>query len=134
MTITGGCHCGAIRYEARGEALTHALCHCTDCRRHAGAPMVGWTMYAEAAVTITRGTPRVYASSEHGRRHFCPDCGTGLFYANAAMLPGIIDVQSSTCDDPSAVPPRIHIQTAERLPWMTRLDELPEFERFPPPG
>jgi len=40
--ITGGCHCGAIRYQAEGEALVHALCHCTDCRRHAGAPMVGW--------------------------------------------------------------------------------------------
>jgi hypothetical protein len=134
MTITGGCHCGAIRYEARGEALTHALCHCSDCRRHAGAPMVGWTMYPEAAVTVTRGTPRIYASSEHGRRHFCPECGTGLFYANAAILQGIIDVQSATYDDPAAIPPRIHIQTAERLPWMTRLHELPEFERYPPPG
>lgn len=134
MTITGGCHCGAIRYQASGEALTHALCHCTDCRRHAGAPMVGWTMYPESAVKITKGTPRVYASSAQGRRHFCPDCGTGLFYANAAMLPGIIDIQSATYDDPAAVPPRAHIQTAERLPWMTRLDELPEFERYPPPG
>jgi len=38
MAISGGCHCGAIRYEAADEALTHALCHCTDCRRHAGAP------------------------------------------------------------------------------------------------
>ena len=46
--ITGGCHCGAIRYQAEGEALTHALCHCTDCRRHAGAPLVGWTMYRTA--------------------------------------------------------------------------------------
>jgi hypothetical protein len=45
--ITGGCHCGAIRYQAEGEALTHALCHCTDCRRHAGAPIVGWTMYPQ---------------------------------------------------------------------------------------
>lgn len=134
MTITGGCHCGAIRYEAQGEALTHALCHCTDCRRHAGAPMVGWTMYPQAAVKVTKGTPRVYESSEHGRRHFCPDCGTGLFYVNAAMLPGIIDIQSGTYDNPAAVPPRVHIQTAERLPWMTRLHELPEFERYPPPG
>jgi hypothetical protein len=45
MVITGGCHCGAVRYEAVGEALTHALCHCSDCRRSAGAPMVAWTMY-----------------------------------------------------------------------------------------
>ena len=56
--ITGGCHCGAIRYQAEGEALTHALCHCTDCRRHAGAPMVGWTMYPQGAVKVTRARPR----------------------------------------------------------------------------
>ncbi len=134
MPITGGCHCGAIRYEAQGEALTHALCHCTDCRRHAGAPMVGWTMYPEAQVKLTQGTPRIYKSSEHGRRQFCPDCGTGLFYVNTEMLPGIIDIQSATYDDPAAVPPLIHIQVAERLPWMTRLHELPAFDRYPPPG
>ena len=104
--ITGGCHCGAIRYQAEGEAITHALCHCTDCRRHAGAPMVGWTMYAQDAVKVTKGTPKVYASSEHGRRHFCADCGTGLFYANTQMLPGIIDIQSATYDDPDSVPAR----------------------------
>ena len=98
MATTGGCHCGAIRYEAEGQALTHALCHCTDCRRHAGAPMVGWTMYRLDAVKVTKGTPKVYASSEHGRRHFCPNCGTGLFFTNEKVLPGIIDVQSATYD------------------------------------
>ena len=100
MAITGGCHCGAVRYEAEGEALTHALCHCTDCRRHAGAPMVGWTMYKESAIKVTKGAPKVYHSSESGRRHFCADCGTGLFYMNAQILPGIVDVQSATYDDP----------------------------------
>lgn len=134
MTITGGCHCGAIRYQAEGEALTHALCHCTDCRRHAGAPMVGWTMYPRAALTVTKGTPRIYASSEHGRRHFCPDCGTGLFYENAEMLPDRIDIQSATTDDPDRIPPRAHIQVAERIGWMARAHELPAFERFPPQG
>jgi hypothetical protein len=113
--ITGGCHCGAIRYQAEGKAVTHALCHCTDCRRHAGAPMVGWTMYVQDAVKVTKGTPKVYASSEHGRRHFCADCGTGLFYANSQILPGIIDIQSATYDDPDSVPARAHIQVAERM-------------------
>jgi hypothetical protein len=132
MTITGGCHCGAVRYEADGEAITHALCHCTDCRRSAGAPMVGWTMYRLEAVKVTRGTPKVYQSSEHGRRHFCPDCGTGLFYTNAQILPGIIDIQSATYDDPDAVPARMHIQIADRIRWMERVHELPMFERYSP--
>ena len=133
MAITGGCHCGAVRYEVTGEALTHALCHCSDCRRSAGAPMVGWTMYTSDAVKVTKGAPKVYASSQHGRRHFCPDCGTGLFYVNAEMLPGIVDIQSATYDDPGAVPPRAHIQVAERIGWMERAHELPAFERYPPP-
>ncbi|HZY53101.1 MAG TPA: GFA family protein [Reyranella sp.] len=132
MAITGGCHCGAIRYEVTGNALTHALCHCSDCRRSAGAPMVGWTMYRGDAVKVTKGTPKVYASSENARRHFCPDCGTGLFYVNETMLPGIIDIQSATYDDPNAVPPKAHIQVAERIGWMERVHELPTFERFPP--
>ena len=51
---------------------------------------------------------------------------------NETMLPGIIDIQSGTYDDPNAVPPRAHIQVAERIPWMERVHELPTFERFPP--
>jgi hypothetical protein len=131
MTITGGCHCGAIRYAATGEAITHALCHCTDCRRHAGAPMVGWTMYKHEGVKVTKGTPKTYRSSEHGRREFCPDCGTGLFYTNAVVLPGVIDIQSGTYDNPDLIPARLHIQVAERLSWMEHAHELPTFDRYP---
>ncbi len=132
MATTGGCHCGAIRYEAEGAPIVHALCHCSDCRRSAGAPMVGWTMYPIAAVKLTKGTPKVRNSSEHGRRHFCPDCGTGLFYYNEQMLPGIVDVQSATADDPAAIPAQAHIQVAERIGWMASAHELPTFDRYPP--
>jgi hypothetical protein len=89
-------------------------------------------MYPLNAVKVTRGAPKIYQSSEHGRRHFCPDCGTGLFYTNEQMLPGIIDIQSATYDDPETVPARVHIQVAERIRWMERAHELPEFDRFPP--
>jgi hypothetical protein len=132
MTISGGCHCGAVRYEADGEALTHALCHCTDCRRSAGAPMVAWTMYPVEAVKVTKVAPKIYHSSENGRRHFCGDCGTGVFYTNAVMLPGIIDIQSATYDNPNAVAPQAHIQVAERIAWMESAHALPSFDRYPP--
>lgn len=130
--LTGRCHCGAIRYEMPAEVLHHALCHCADCRRHAGAPMVGWAMVPAEAVKIS-GTPVTYRSSEHGRRLFCGACGTGLFYINEEMLPGMIDVQSGTLDAPEALPPGAQIQTAERLPWMETLDALPSFARYPAP-
>jgi len=132
MIVEGGCHCGAVRYRIDGEPMTHALCHCTDCRRHAGAPVVSWAMFPAAAVHVVKGTPTIYASSEHGRRHFCASCGTGLFYSNSQILPGIIDVQSSTFDDPDVLPAQAHIQVAERIGWMEKAHELPSFDRFPP--
>ncbi|MBU0669971.1 MAG: GFA family protein [Alphaproteobacteria bacterium] len=129
--LTGGCHCGAIRYEISGEPLNHALCHCVDCRRASGAPMVGWAMMEQEQLAVS-GEPAIYASSEHAQRHFCIQCGTGLFYTNAEMLPGLVDVQSATLDEPDALPAQAHIQTAERLAWMKEAHCLPEFERYPP--
>jgi hypothetical protein len=88
-------------------------------------------MYAEGALTVTSGAPKTINSSGTAMRTFCPDCGSGLFYRNAAILPGMVDVQSATLDNPEALVPAIQIQTAERLAWMTRLGQLPEYERFP---
>src|SRR3546814_19751547 len=92
---TGRCHCGNIHYSMPTEVVHHALCHCSDCRRHAGAPLVGWGLVGQDALEVS-GTPKIYASSEHGRRHFCGDCGTGLFYTNEAIFPGQIHVQTSS--------------------------------------
>lgn len=130
--LKGGCHCGAVRYEASKGASRHALCHCEDCRKSAGAPVVGWAIFELGDITVTKGAPKVRASSEHGRRHFCADCGAGLFYTNDVIFPGLIDVQSATLDDPDAIiAPMAHIQTAERIGWMKHTHDLPEFERYP---
>jgi hypothetical protein len=134
MELTGGCHCGAIRYKVSGAPKHVALCHCGDCRKSAGAPMVGWAAFAEKDFTLTQGEPSVFNSSGTAFRSFCGICGTGLVYRNAEFLPGIVDIQSATFDDPEALPPAIHIQTAERLGWMETAHELPTFERFPSQG
>lgn len=131
MTHLGGCHCGAIRYQVTGEPKHVALCHCGDCRRSAGAPMVAWAAFAENEMTVTQGNPKTINSSGAAMRSFCSDCGTGLFYRNAEFLPGIVDIQAATLDDPDALPPSVHVQTAERLGWMARVDALPTFERYP---
>ena len=127
----GGCHCGAVRYHASGEVLHHAICHCTDCRKSSGAPMVGWIAYKADGFAVIQGDTSIYSSSGTARRHFCAKCGTGLYYTNEAFLPGIVDVQSGTLDDPDAIPPGAHIQYAEHLAWTETLDQLPKYERFP---
>ena len=128
--LTGGCHCGAIRYEVEGEPVYHALCHCTDCRRQTGAPVVSWALFRNDALKIS-GTPKVYASSENARRHFCDQCGTSLFYTNEVIFPGLTDICSATLENPDALKLGIHVQTAERIGWMKDAHNLPQFERYP---
>ena len=126
----GQCHCGAVRYEMPAETQHKAVCHCHDCRRHSGAPLVAWGLVAKDELSVT-GETREYASSEHGRRHFCPRCGTALFYTNDQVFPGLIDVQIATLDDPDAIEPDMQVQTADRIRWIDRLGEMTAFERYP---
>ena len=126
----GQCHCGAVRYDMTAETKHQAICHCSDCRRHAGAPFVAWALVMKDGMTVN-GETREYASSEHGRRHFCPACGTALFYTNDVVFPGMIDVQTGTLDDPDELTPAVQVQAAERLAWVERLNDIPAFDRYP---
>jgi hypothetical protein len=128
---TGGCQCGAVRYEVRGEPVMVALCHCTMCRRAHAAPVVAWAMYEESQLRFTKGTPAQYASSKEARRGFCAACGTQLSFT-ASYIPGLIDVTVGSLDRPDSVAPTFHYWDAERLPWMTHADGLAVYDGFPP--
>ena len=131
MTLQGGCQCGAVRYEVNGTPQHVALCHCSDCRKSSGAPMVAWAAFAENEFTMLQGDLTTFNSSGTALRSFCPKCGTGIAYRNEEYLPGIVDIQSATLDDPDALPAGAHIQVAERIGWMAEAHRLPEFQRFP---
>ncbi|GGB98840.1 hypothetical protein GCM10011494_16640 [Novosphingobium endophyticum] len=131
MTYEGGCHCGTVRYRVEGEPVHAALCHCRDCRKSSGAPMVAWAAFASDNFALTAGEPSVYNGTGQSMRYFCPSCGSGVYFVNEEVLPGLVDIQIATLDDPDAFPPQAHIQIAERIGWMTGTEALPQFERFP---
>jgi hypothetical protein len=131
MDHEGGCHCGAVRYAVKGEPQHVTLCHCTDCRKSSGAPMVAWAAFAESDFRVVSGDAVTFNSSGQSMRSFCGRCGTGLYFRNEEFLPGIVDIQSATLDDPDAYIPMAHIQTAERIGWMGEAHGLPSYERFP---
>jgi hypothetical protein len=81
--MTGGCLCGAVRYESTGEPGFALLCHCRDCQRQSGSAFAaGWRVPA-AGFRVTQGEPKLYLraadSGNEITRAFCPDCGTMLF-------------------------------------------------------
>ena len=70
MLLTGGCCCGAIRYEVSGAISNPTLCHCPTCRRASGAPNVAWFSIAPAALRWVQGSARQFRSSEQVSRGF----------------------------------------------------------------
>ncbi|MFD2366553.1 GFA family protein [Pseudoduganella sp. GCM10020061] len=128
MLAQGGCYCGAVRYEVRGE-LTHAtMCHCADCRRVAGAPAVAWVTVAEERLQFTDAQPRWFRSSEHVLRAFCAACGTPIAYKDEREA-GFVDVVTCSLDDPAIAAPEDHTFYASRVPWLHVCDDLPRFAR-----
>jgi hypothetical protein len=131
MKLQGGCQCGAIRYELTAPPSRVSICHCRDCQRSSGAPMVSWAVMPEAHLTLLQGSPLTYNSSGATFRQFCGRCGTGLFYRNQDYLPDLVDVQSITLDDPSALAPGAQVQTDEAPTWSTLIHTLEAHRRFP---
>ncbi|SFH90947.1 GFA family protein [Albimonas pacifica] len=101
MTVrTGGCACGAVRYEAKGVGPGFGACHCETCRKWVGGPFVALQV---EGLRVTQGEDRlhVWRSSEWGERVGCSACGGILFFKVVAT--GEANVALGTLDDPSGL-------------------------------
>jgi hypothetical protein len=126
--VTGGCLCGAIRYEIKGAAHHSTHCHCLHCRRSTGAAIVTWTTFRSADFGIVTGTPSRYESRPQVTRQFCGRCGSQLTY-QSAQEPESIDVTSCSLDSPEMVSPQDHVWCDRMLPWLKLADGLPRYAR-----
>ena len=130
-TYTGGCLCGAVRYEISGSVGNPCFCHCASCRRATGAPMVPWGTFGRDALRVTRGRLSEYRSSAQVWRGFCARCGTSLTYRHEARA-AEIDVTLATLDDPTRLTPLMHVWVKDQLPWVSIGDSLPRHEAGTP--
>lgn len=133
-TRSGGCLCGAIRYECAGEAQFSLQCHCRDCQRGSGAPHVAAVRMPAGGFRITQGAPRRYvAKSDAGNditRVFCGDCGTPL-YVQVSTRPDIVGLRVCTFDDPSWFRPDANIFVKSAQPWDRPDPDIPAFAVYP---
>jgi hypothetical protein len=116
---TGGCLCGAIRYEIEGEPLTSRVCWCRLCQYLSSGNASVNAMYRREQVRIT-GTPAtteaIADSGNHMVRSFCPGCGTQLF-SESRERPHLIVVRVGSLDDPGRIRPVMTIWTSAAPPW-----------------
>src|SRR3954468_1097628 len=116
-SISGGCYCGAVQFNARGKTLHQANCHCANCRRAAGAPAVAWITVRTSDFKFTKGKPKRFRTETKAWRTFCSMCGTSLTYENDNR-PGEIDITTGSLDHPEKFAPNKDVYAEERLSWV----------------
>ena len=82
LTLTGGCNCGAVRFEIDAPLLNASWCHCTRCRRRTGTPASAQGRVAPGSFRLVQGEEALRAWEPGGggfAKVFCGECGSALW-------------------------------------------------------
>jgi len=120
--LTGGCLCGAVRYEARPDHRQGYYCHCRMCQLAFGNTRAAFINLRKAEVTW-RGEPAYFASSRFAKRGFCSRCGTPLSFEY--LTSERMDLAVGSLDEPSAIEPVSHFAIETRVARWHAEDGLP---------
>ena len=128
--ITGGCYCGATRYQFTDRPKIRAQCYCRDCQYfYAGGPQT-LIIVNQATFSLTQGTTRTFTlKSEAGNKvikHFCNTCFTPI-YSEIVEPPDSLVISAGSLDDPNAFPPKSSIWTKSAPNWAAINPDLPKF-------
>ena len=124
QTMTGGCACGKVRFEASVEPAEAYLCHCRMCQRATGSISIAF-VNAKLEEVSWQGEPDWYDSSPIAQRPFCAGCGTSLgflFKQDADKM----DLSVAAFDDPSPFTPKHHFGAESIHRAWLNTDGLPE--------
>lgn len=126
VSVTGGCLCGEVRFEARVFLKSAYFCHCTQCQKSSGAPAEIGVPVEPGSLFFTNGEPRFFASSSIGERGFCSKCGSRILwrYRDPEIDHGT-NVAVCSLDHPEDVRPSLHTFVDTQLPWYKIADSLP---------
>ncbi|GLQ57253.1 GFA family protein [Devosia nitrariae] len=121
----GGCLCGAVRYEVRGEPYQAGVCHCLTCRKLTGS---AFSVTADWRLDQFSMTGEVKTFE---RRQFCPACGARLFF----LYDQGVEIFLGTLDEaPNGITPSVEIWTNRREHWLAPVAGVSQHEGNPPKG
>jgi hypothetical protein len=132
--LTGGCGCGAVRFELTAPPVSAIYCHCTRCQRRTGTAAAVSARVEPGSVRILQGEDRLrrWTPGEGLAKAFCAECGSAVF-AEYRDGRGVAAVRMGAFDSDPGVRPSARQFTAYAAPWEPIPDDgLPRHpERMP---
>jgi hypothetical protein len=129
IRATGGCLCGAVRYEVRGKLSAVWACHCSQCRRTTGHYLASTSTKREYFRLVREDGLRWYPSSDKARRGFCGICGSVLFWDGKGI--DYMSLSAGSIDPPTGLKMAGHIFTADKSDYYEITDGLPQSPQWP---
>lgn len=135
---TGGCACGAIRYEIAAEPIFQNHCQCRDCQHKSGTGHGSYLTFPQRADVALKGDAThwgIVADSGNAKTHgFCATCGSPVYLTFSAM-PDLFTIHATGLDDPGRFQPQAVTYAARALAWDLLDPALVAFAGMPPkPG
>lgn len=128
--LTGGCGCGAVRFEVREPFRSANYCHCTRCQRRTGTAASANGFAAPGSFEVTAGAEhlRSWAPEGGAEKVFCGLCGSAVF-SRRDDDPPRIGVRLGGIDSDPGIRPQWHQYVEDAASW----EELPDdgLPRFP---
>jgi hypothetical protein len=132
-TYAGGCLCGALRYEARGEPRSQGYCFCGDCRKASGSGFIPFLLFEASALRVSGETKHSIAKAVRGGdavRNHCAVCGS-LVFGGIVGEASTHTLYAGSLDDPSLFKPSIAIFTRDKPDWVVMPSGLKAFDALP---
>ena len=130
------CACGALSLTLNEPPQLTALCHCLACQLRTGAPFSANAFYSIDCVQISGMSTEFIRTAESGRKvrmHFCPTCGSTVYW-KADASPSRIGVAVGSFADPAFAPPAISVFEQSKHRWVQRDETVEHFQGLPAAG
>ena len=130
---TGGCLCGAVRFEIHGGIRHIVYCHCSQCRKAQGSAFAANGIVDSAQFVLVRGEDKLtdYESTPGQFKYFCQVCGSPILSKRPAV-PEQVRVRLGTIESDIEERPQAHIFVTSKANWETICDELPQYPEYEP--
>ncbi len=119
VSRTAECACGALKIMVAGEPTLVGACNCTQCQKRTGSIFGVSAYFPKEAVSVSGNTKAFTRLSDAGGTvdcHFCPECGTTLFW-DLSVLPASRGVAVGCFTDPSFPPPQFVVWAQHQHHW-----------------